>query len=79
MNIHPEPSVIRLVCRIGLNLRLDPLHGTLVIVYIRRVRIRQTRRPIPMTSKPPIVPVVSLAVPASSDICIDIRAMKPVS
>jgi hypothetical protein len=66
-DVNPESSVIRLI--------LDPLNRVTVEVDVFSVGILQARSTIAMSSEPPFVAVVVLAVPTRGDISIKVRAV----
>lgn len=89
-DIDPEPSIVRPVLSITIDLLLDPLNRRLVRCWVSQcsntcisaphtvdvcsVWIGQTRSSIAMTSEPPVVAIVVLAIPSGRNLGVKIGA-----
>lgn len=71
-NIDPEPSVISLILGVGINLGLNPLDRSLVLVDILSIRVREPTGTVTVAGEPNIVAIVSLAVPSGSNIGVEV-------
>lgn len=79
LNVIVESGVVRQILRVGCELALDPVDGSLIIVDILGVVVAQPRFSISVPTEPLVGSVVVLCLVTTVDVRVEVRAVLKLS